>query len=102
MLEIPNNVNKDKILNFILWFTNLTHVKYNENLLYTPGEKKWGTDESTFNFVMASRNHVQLRATFQAYQKVSFNCVIKVIYWVILNFITLVMLALNVVLWSLF
>ena len=35
---------------------------------------------------MASRSHAQLRATFQAYQKVSFKCVIKVIYKVILRY----------------
>jgi annexin A7/11 len=39
--------------------------------LYQAGEKKWGTDESAFNLVMASRNFNQLRATFDAYQKVA-------------------------------
>lgn len=39
--------------------------------LYKAGEKKWGTDEAAFNLVMASRSHPQLRATFQAYHRIS-------------------------------
>jgi len=39
--------------------------------LYSAGEKKWGTDEAAFNLVMASRNFNQLRATFDAYQRIA-------------------------------
>lgn len=41
-------------------------------LLFTfqAGEKKWGTDESRFNVVLATRNFHQLRATFDEYVKV--------------------------------
>ncbi|KAI6654761.1 Annexin A7-like [Oopsacas minuta] len=39
--------------------------------LHDAGEKKWGTDESCFNRVLALRSYPQLRATFDAYQKVA-------------------------------
>jgi len=39
--------------------------------LFQAGEKKWGTDESRFNVVLASRNFNQLKATFSEYVKIS-------------------------------
>ncbi|WP_395239422.1 annexin, partial [Salmonella sp. s54412] len=39
--------------------------------LFQAGEKKWGTDESRFNVVLATRNFKQLNATFNEYVKVS-------------------------------
>lgn len=39
--------------------------------LYQAGEKKWGTDESKFNQIIAVRSFPQLRATFDEYVKIS-------------------------------
>jgi annexin A7/11 len=39
--------------------------------LYQAGEKKWGTDESKFNQIIALRSFPQLRATFDEYIKIS-------------------------------
>ncbi|NWR20740.1 ANX13 protein, partial [Emberiza fucata] len=38
--------------------------------LYKAGEGRWGTEEQAFNVVLAKRSYSQLRATFQAYEKV--------------------------------
>ncbi|XP_050170091.1 annexin A13 isoform X1 [Myiozetetes cayanensis] len=38
--------------------------------LYKAGEGRWGTEELAFNVVLAKRSYSQLRATFQAYEKV--------------------------------
>lgn len=47
--------------------------------LLQAGEKRWGTDESQFNAVMASQSYEQLRAVFDAYQKLSGRDMEKVI-----------------------
>ncbi|KAL5484154.1 hypothetical protein EMCRGX_G020602 [Ephydatia muelleri] len=39
--------------------------------LYEAGEKHWGTDESKFNFIIASRSLPQLKATFEEYAKIA-------------------------------
>lgn len=39
--------------------------------LYSAGEKRLGTDESTFNSLLASQGYEQLRAVFDAYHKIS-------------------------------
>ena len=39
--------------------------------LYQAGEKKWGTDESKFNQIIAVRSFPQLRATFDEYVRVN-------------------------------
>ncbi|XP_033112459.1 annexin A13-like [Anneissia japonica] len=37
--------------------------------LFEAGEDKWGTDESEFNRILATRSHPHLRAVFAAYKK---------------------------------
>ncbi|XP_005101297.1 annexin-B12 isoform X2 [Aplysia californica] len=39
--------------------------------LYQAGEKRWGTDENTFNMILASQSYEQCRAVFDAYSQVS-------------------------------
>merc|ERR1719204_1665509 len=38
--------------------------------LYSAGEGKWGTDESQFNMIFATRSFAQLKAMFIAYKKI--------------------------------
>jgi len=50
---------------------DLEKAKKEANDLYVAGEQKLGTDESRFNVVLASRNFMQLRATYAEYVKIS-------------------------------
>ncbi|XP_071108151.1 annexin A4-like isoform X2 [Haliotis cracherodii] len=38
--------------------------------LYEAGQKRWGTDENTFNRILAAQSYDQLRAVFDAYSRI--------------------------------
>ena len=46
-------------------------VCFSHQELYKAGEKKWGTDESTFNRILCTQSHEQLALTFAEYEKIS-------------------------------
>ncbi|XP_042695820.1 annexin A13 isoform X1 [Centrocercus urophasianus] len=49
---------------------NIELAEQDASDLYKAGEGRWGTEELAFNVVLAKRSYSQLRATFQAYEKV--------------------------------
>jgi len=51
-------------------YVDVGKARQDAEALYKAGEKKLGTDEATFNRIMASRSFPQLRATFDEYHKV--------------------------------
>ncbi|KAL5017925.1 hypothetical protein ScPMuIL_003647 [Solemya velum] len=50
---------------------DLNKAQQDAQRLYQAGEKRWGTDESEFNAILASQSFEQLRAVFDAYQQMS-------------------------------
>ncbi|KAH7730727.1 annexin [Aphelenchoides avenae] len=57
------------------------HVKANHDArdLYRAGEQKLGTDEDTFNRILATQNFTQLQLVFAEYQKITGNTIEKAI-----------------------
>lgn len=55
----------------ILNLNFLIHSSVELQKLYQAGVKRWGTDENTFNMVLASQSHQQCKAVFEAYHKIA-------------------------------
>jgi annexin A7/11 len=52
-------------------YADPARAKHDAKALYQAGEKKLGTDESTFNAIIASQNFTQLQMVFEEYRKIS-------------------------------
>uniref|UniRef100_A0A8B9S7U9 Annexin n=1 Tax=Apteryx owenii TaxID=8824 RepID=A0A8B9S7U9_APTOW len=49
--------------------TGVNKCSRKERAIFKAGEGRWGTEELAFNTVLAKRSYRQLRATFEAYEK---------------------------------
>ncbi|XP_041363546.1 annexin-B12-like isoform X2 [Gigantopelta aegis] len=58
---------------------DMTKAQTDAQRLYQAGEKRWGTDENTFNSIIASQSYEQLRAVFDAYSRLSNHDIEKAI-----------------------
>lgn len=54
-------------------------MRFKFQSLYQAGEKRWGTDESQFNAILAAQSYEQLRVVFAEYAKISKRSVEQVI-----------------------
>ncbi|CAG5125751.1 unnamed protein product [Candidula unifasciata] len=50
---------------------DLNKAKIDAQRLYEAGERRWGTDENTFNMVLASQSYEQCRAVFAEYGQIA-------------------------------
>lgn len=64
---------------------DLEQAKREAQQLNDAGEKRWGTDEETFNRIFSTRDYYQLRATWNEYVKVGFSDNLFIEPWLILD-----------------